>query len=138
MEGVGDVARGIDAGHGGAQPLVGEDAVVDLEARGLGESGVGDDTDAADDRVRVDAGAVGQQHAVDGARAAGELGDLYAEPQVHTVVVVQVREDLGDLAAKDTQQWQFGHLQHGDFHAGGAGCGSGLQADPAGPDDRHS
>lgn len=111
--------------------VVGDDAVVDLQPRSLGQSGVGVDTDAHDDGVRREAGAVGEQDTVGGVPVTGDLADPNAEPQVDAVIPVQVGEDLGDLPAEHPEQGQLGALQHHHPGTGRTGRGRGLQADPA-------
>ena len=59
-----DLPGGVDVRVGGTQLRVGDDAVADLKAGGLGELDVGRDPDADDDRVGLDVGSVGQPHAV--------------------------------------------------------------------------
>jgi len=138
VEGARDVAGGVDVGVGAAQELVDADAVVGLEAGGVGEVGVGHDPDPDDDRVRLDDGAVGEVHAVGAPVAAHDLGDLHAALQVDAVAPVQAGEDRGHLAAQDSQQRQLIGLEDGDRCAGPPGGGRDLQADPAGPDHDHA
>ena len=80
--------------------------------------------------------AVGKPRAGGLAAAAGDLADLHTAAQVDPVVLVQVGEDLRDLAAEHPQQRQVGHLQHGDLGTGRARSGRGFQPDPAGTDHR--
>ena len=58
------------------------------------------DADSDDDRVGLDAVAVGQQDAVRPATVAGDLGHLDTAARVNPVLAVQVGKDLGGLAAQ--------------------------------------
>ncbi len=74
---------------------------------------------------------------VDCAVLADDLPDLDAEPHVHAVTRVEVREQSRHLRTEDTQQRQLAHLQHSHVETGAAGGRGGLQADPPRADDRH-
>src|SRR5215831_9243470 len=125
---------GVDVWVGGTQLRVGDDAVADLKAGGLGELDVGRDPDADDDRVGLDVGSVGQPHAVSPAARSGDLRDLDTEAEVDAVIAVQAGEDLRRLPAEHPQQRQLAPFQDRHLHADGPRGGSGLQADPARPD----
>ena len=77
MEGVGHITRGVDVRVGRAQLRVDDDPVVHLQARRLGELGVGGDADAHDDGIGVDAPTVGERDPAHPARGLVDLCDLY-------------------------------------------------------------
>ena len=64
--------------------------------------------------------------------AGAELDRLLAEPELHAVRPVQVREDGAELGAELVVQRAGLRLEHGHRALGRAGGRGGLQADPAG------
>lgn len=79
------------------------DAVVDGEARSLGQLGVGGDAHTDHHQLGIDLGAIGEQNTRGALAVIGDLGDLHTETQVHTVRVVHVGVDLGQLATEYAQ-----------------------------------
>ena len=133
MERVGHIAGRKDVRVGGTQ-LRRPRCRCRPPARPRRERTIRRDPDPDDDHVGLDVTAVRRPTAGGPAPAAGDLQRLHTAAQVDPVVLVQVGEDLRNLATEHPQQRQVGHLQHGDLSAGRAGGGGGLQPDPAGAD----
>jgi hypothetical protein len=133
---VGDIARGEDVRVGRAEVLVDDDPVADLEPGVRRELGIGCDPHPDEDQVGGDPAAVAQNDAGHRTVPASQLGNRNLTAQVYAVVAVQFGEDGRGLRAEDAQQWHSGGLEEGDVQSGVAGSGRGLQADPAGADDR--
>ncbi len=133
-----DIAAGVDIRVGRPQELVGDDAVVDLQAGRHRQLDGGLDTDADHHDVGGNLPAVVQQDTTD--RTVGpaeDLGDTGPEPEIDTAGGMQIPVDAGDLVAQHPAQRQRVLLDDGDRAAVLAGGGSGLQADPAGADHHH-
>ncbi len=137
VPGGGDVARGVHAGCAGAQLLVDDDAVVDLQAGCDGQLDAGGDPDAYDDEIGGVDVAVTQNDLLDSV-GAEQLGDAGAQPQLHAVVGVQATEHLADLVAQDAVQRCRGGVDKDDVGAHLSGRGGDLRADPTGTDHRHA
>ncbi len=93
--GVGDVARGEHSRRAGLQVRVGEDAVLDGDARLGGERSARLHADADDDEVAVHRAPVARADALDG-RAALEALHAGAEQHLNAVVGVDVAVDPAD------------------------------------------
>jgi hypothetical protein len=101
---VGDVAGSEDVRIGGAQVLVNDDAVVDLEVGRGGEFGARDDAHANDDHVGIDPRPVAEHDTGRLPVPAGQFGRRGSVAQVHTMAVVQVGKDGRDLGAEHMLQ----------------------------------
>jgi hypothetical protein len=90
VPGGGHVAGGEDAVRPeDLQPLIGQDAVPDGQAGGLGQLGAGDGAGADQDQVAFDGAAVAGEDRLDAA-VATEAGDPGAEGEPDAVVGVQL------------------------------------------------
>jgi hypothetical protein len=133
--GVGDVTCGEDVHIGGAEMLIDEDPIVDLEAGLCGELGVGSDSDSDEDHVGVDPAPVAQNDSGHRTVSAAEFGNRDLAAQVHAVVTMQVGKDRCGLWTEHVQQRQFAALEKSHVNPCIACSGGSLQPDPAGADD---
>ncbi len=131
----GEVARGEDIRVRRAQPSVDQDAVADRETGLPGQAHLGLRPDPHHNQVSRERCAVGEP---DHARAVGPCIDAVdpdAQPQVDTVLAVEIGEDPRHLGSEHTEQRLVLHLDHGDLDpCGPGGCGH-LETDPAPADD---
>ena len=124
----------VDVVHAGASVLVDEDvAAVSLDARGLGEGGVGADAGRQDDEVGVQHGAVGQRHGVVVVAVGDGLGgdacvDVNAEG-------AQLAGDQRGHLDFEGRQDVFGKLDEVGFEASLCEGFGGLDADEPGAED---
>ena len=133
---VGDVAGRPDALRRRAQRVVGDDAVVDVEARALGETGVGGDAHPDDDGVGRAAASPARGHdRLDAAVSPSMRSTPSPKRKLTPCEPVQLREPAADLLPHDAEQRRGLRLDDGHRAARVAGSRSNLEADPAGADD---
>ena len=114
---------------------VGDDAVVDVDAGALGETGVRGDADADDDRV----GRQPCRPTSSRRRSPTSSPSMRSTPSPKRnstpCAAVQVGEPAADLLPHDPEQRRGLRLDDGDAAARVAGGRGHLEADPAGTDD---
>ena len=127
-----DVAGRVDVGRGGAQPVIGRDAVGPSQAGRPAQRGGGRGADAEQHRVALERALPGEAHA---ASAVLNRRDGRVRDELDAVAPMELREEPAESRADDALERGGGLLDDGDRGTEAARGRGHLAADPARADD---